>query len=52
MGWYAYHDLLQKYGGDLTKATEEELEAAAAANPLDPVAALELAKDRYRRKPQ
>lgn len=48
MGWYNYYLLLDKYEGDLSKATEFELKAAANANPDDPKSALALAEEKYR----
>jgi|Deesub1362B_J571_1020462.scaffolds.fasta_scaffold01301_5 hypothetical protein len=49
MGWLDYYRLLEKYNGDLSKATEEELEAAARANPNDPATARRMAKEEWRR---
>ncbi|GEM_PF-1600531 len=47
MGWLDYYRLLEKYDGDLSKATPEELEAAARANPNDPATALQIAMEKY-----
>lgn len=49
MGWYHYYALLEKYGGDLSKVPKEEMDFAAAANPIDPQAALEMAREKYSR---
>jgi len=45
-----YYRLLEKYNGDLSKATEEELYAAARANPNDPPSALRLARRKWDEK--
>ncbi len=43
MSWLDYYHLLEKYGGDIKKATKEEMESAARGNPNSPIAALHLA---------
>lgn len=47
IGWQFYFNLLNKYGGDLSLATEEEMAEALKANPKDPDAALAEAKRAY-----
>lgn len=36
MSWLDYFALLEKYDGDLSKATREEMAFAAKCNPNDP----------------
>jgi uncharacterized protein YprB with RNaseH-like and TPR domain len=48
MGWVDYYNLLVKYGGDLSKASEEELRSAEEGNPNNPYDALMLAIRKYR----
>jgi hypothetical protein len=48
MGWRDYYNLLVKYGGDLSKASEEELREAEKANPNNPYDALMLALRKYK----
>ncbi len=50
MGWYDYYTLLKKYGGDLSKATKEEIEYAARCNPNDPPTARYIAEERYKKE--
>lgn len=50
MGWLDYYRLLEKYDADLSRATREELRAAKAANPNNPVDALVLAWKEYQRR--
>lgn len=47
MGWYTYFKLLQKYNGDLYKATDDEMHDAALSNPNTPPRALEIAREKY-----
>lgn len=47
MSWTDYYFLLEKYGGDLTKATKGEMDWAARGNPNNPSDALALAKEKY-----
>lgn len=49
MGWYDYYTLLEKYDGDLSRATKEEMSFAARCNPNDPPTARRIAEDTYRR---
>lgn len=51
MGWYTYYKLLEKYSGDLTKATKDEIKDAVLSNPNTPDKALEIAKDKYFQRP-
>jgi hypothetical protein len=48
MGWYNYYTLLEKYEGDLSKATQKELQYAARCNPNDPPTARRIAEEHYR----
>ena len=48
MGWFDYYTLLEKYDGDLRKATSAELSWAAKGNPNDPARARELAENKWR----
>ena len=50
MGWYNYYTLLEKYNGDLSKATEKELEYAAWCNPNDPVTARHIAEEKWEKR--
>ncbi len=50
MGWYNYYKLLEKYVGDLDKASKKELREASLANPDNASAALEIAKKKWRIK--
>jgi len=50
MGWFFYYKLLEKYDGDLSKAKDVELEAAAKSNPNDPVSARRLAEKKFNSK--
>lgn len=47
MGWFNYYTLLEKYNGDLSKATKQELEYAARCNPNDPFTARSIAEDKW-----
>lgn len=47
MGWIQYYRLLEKYDGDLEKATGEELSWAARGNPNTPEAARALAEEKW-----
>ncbi len=48
MGWCNYYSLLEKYNGDLSKATDVELQVAAKRNPNNPVDARALAEKKWR----
>ena len=48
MGWINYYNLLEKYNGDLSKATTQELGYAAYCNPNNPVDARNLAEKKWR----
>ena len=48
MSWRDYYNLLEKYDGDLRKATKEELDYAWRGNPNNPHDALRLAKIKYK----
>lgn len=50
MGWYTYYKLLEKYNGDLSKATPEEMDGAAKSNPNTPPRALEIAREKFNQK--
>jgi hypothetical protein len=50
MGWYAYFKLLEKYNGDLSKATDDEKKDAYLSNPNTPSKALEIAREKYYQK--
>jgi len=52
MGWYTYFKLLEKYHGDLTKATREERKNAALSNPNNPRSALALARKQWKAEQQ
>ncbi len=47
MGWYTYYKLLEKYGGDLSKATEAEMDNAFKSNPNTPDRARAIAEEQY-----
>lgn len=47
MSWRDYYRLAEKYHGDLERATADELQAAAEANPNTPGAARDLAEREY-----
>lgn len=47
MGWVDYYKLLEKYKGDLSKATKAELRIAAGRNPDNPVDARKLAEEKW-----
>lgn len=47
MGWLNYYRLLEKYGGDIKKATKKEFKQAVAANPNDPFTALSIASKKF-----
>lgn len=44
MSWLDYYELLQKYEGDLRRATKEEMAFAAKCNPNDPPRARAIAE--------
>ena len=48
MSWINYYNLLEKYNGNLDKATEKELEIAAKWNPNDPVRARRIAEKKWK----
>ncbi|MHA1329593.1 MAG: hypothetical protein ACTSR2_00815 [Candidatus Hodarchaeales archaeon] len=48
MGWFTFYRLLEKYNGDLSKASKEELEFASRCNPNTPYEAKELAERIWR----
>lgn len=47
MSWREYYTLLEKYDGDLRKATKTELKEAARGNPNDPASARQLAEKKW-----
>lgn len=47
MGWYNYYNLLEKYNGDLSKATKQEMTFAARCNPDNPRDARRLAEEKW-----
>lgn len=47
MSWLDYYRLLEKYGGDIKKATAEEVRSAVRGNPNEPYAALALASRKF-----
>lgn len=47
MGWINYYRLLEKYDGDLSKATKKELDSAATANPNNPIDAKRIAQEKF-----
>ncbi len=49
MGWLDYYRLLEKYKGDLSKATKDERDYARRSNPNTPHDALALAEKKYKR---
>lgn len=50
MGWIDYYRLMERYNGDLTNATMQELDAAKRANPNDWRSAWQLAREKYIRQ--
>jgi len=48
MGWMNYYNLLEKHGGDLSRATAAELSFAARCNPNDPLTARRIAEARWK----
>jgi hypothetical protein len=50
MGWYNYFNLLEKYNGDLSKATKKEMDYAAYCNPDNPFDARALAEKKWKEK--
>jgi hypothetical protein len=50
MSWLDYYELLEKYDGDLNRATQEEMLFAAKCNPNDPPTARTIAEKEYARK--
>jgi hypothetical protein len=50
MGWLDYYHLLEKYNGDLKKASTKELSQAAKNNPNDPFNARRLAEKKWQEK--
>ena len=50
MGWFNYYRLLEKYNGDLSKATKQEMGCAANCNPDNPPDARALAEKKWREK--
>ena len=50
MSWIDYYRLLEKYNGDLEKATEEEMDYAFRGNPNDPSSARALAEEKWKEK--
>ncbi len=47
MSWRDYYRLLEKYNGNLSKATKAEMKEAARGNPNDPVSARQLAEKKW-----
>lgn len=47
MSWLDYYRLLERYDGDLDKASRRELASAARGNPNDPPSALRLARQKW-----
>ena len=47
MGWTQYYNLLEKYNGDLSKASKEEMQVAFSGNPNDPESARKLAERKW-----
>lgn len=47
MSWLEYYRLLEKYNGDLQRASGNELAEAARGNPNDPISALTVARRKY-----
>lgn len=50
MGWYNYYSLLEKYNGDLSKASKNEMEFAALCNPNNPFDARRLAEEKWQER--
>lgn len=50
MSWLNYYRLLQKYNGDLTKATPDEMDNAYRANPNTPDRARDIAETKWKEK--
>lgn len=50
MGWFQYYKLLEKYEGDLSKATRLEMKWAATGNPNTPEAARSLAEEKWKQE--
>ncbi|MHC4326194.1 MAG: hypothetical protein ACYSUX_18135, partial [Planctomycetota bacterium] len=50
MGWKDYYILLEKYDGDLSKASEGELEVAAAIGSIDAETSRRIAESEFKRK--
>ena len=50
MSWLNYYKLLQKYNGDLTKATSPEMEDAYRSNPNTPDRARDIAEQKWKEK--
>jgi hypothetical protein len=50
MGWRDYFYLYEKHDGDLSKASEGELEVAASIGPIDAVTSRKIAEADYKRK--
>ena len=48
MGWRNYYNLLEKYDGDLGKASPQEMHFAARCNPNDPATARRIAEARWK----
>lgn len=47
MGWITYYRLFEKYDGNITKSTEEEVKFAARDNPNDPETACRIAEEKW-----
>lgn len=47
MGWVNYYHLLEKYDGDISRATPRELAFAARCNPDNPPDALAFAQKKW-----
>ena len=50
MSWFDYYRLLEKYDGNLEKATKEEMAYAARCNPNNPPDARALAEKKWAEK--
>ncbi len=50
MSWLDYYELLEKYDGDLRRATKEEMSFAARCNPNDPPTARAIAEKTWKAK--
>lgn len=50
MSWFDYYRLLERYNGDLSKATDEEMKHCAKCNPSDPPSARALAEKKWQEK--